>query len=177
MYPLLPGYGLLEFRGGRGVHDLNVAGPEPVSHISGEQVVIGFANEAFTAQLEDLCIPVVHKYVPAIEVFHIDDGRGVVQYGIKPFLAFGQGRIALAYLRGHEVEGLGKPAYLIRALHRNPCVVVSFRNPERGQRQSPQLGDYGPVEYKEEGGDKERHGYGRYDGVPAYGRYGLKGLV
>ncbi len=65
--------------------------------------------------------------------------------------AFSQGRVALAYLGGHDVEGLGKQTDLIRGLHRDPGAVVAFRYAERCPGQAGELGDYGPAEYKEEG--------------------------
>src|SRR3972149_972618 len=124
---------LLELERPPGSERLQVVRAEGLGCLGREDVIIALAPYLPVRYAEELLVPFVYEEIPAVRVLDIDDAGRIFHYAPEPLLALGKGVGPLLYLPCHRIEGLGKEAYLVAALHRDPDAVIAGGHLGRGR--------------------------------------------
>src|SRR3972149_5100330 len=156
---------------------LQVVRAEGLGCLGREDVIIALAPYLLVRYAEELLVPFVYKEIPAVMVLDIDYAGRVPHYAAEPLLALGKGVGPLLYLPCHRIEGLGKEAYLVAALHRDPDAVIAGGHLGRGRGERLQLPYDEPEEIQDEGGYQGDDDYRRKKDVELERAHRGRGLA
>ena len=84
----------------------HIVGAEHIGDVLGKNIVIGMTDNLVRGEVKELFKPAIGEKIPAVGVFHVDHGGGVVDHVLQELLAPAKRILRLFAIR-HALEGAG----------------------------------------------------------------------